>query len=822
MNTLFSIVISDDADETTKYAAEELQRHVEQLVVGWTPSIKTDGEKIGERTIIIGENLYSKKFFPDVQQSKLPREGYYISTRGPRMLILGGSSRGTLYGIYDLLERLGVRWWTPAETELRKKTVLEIPNLNVKYTPPLVYRATWYRNAMDGDWLARMRLNGGTFGGLHQKDRHGGEERYASDRGAHTYEGLVPTEKYFDRHPEYFCEVNGVRLRYNNQLCPTNPDVADIASETAREWIKKTPGTHMVSITQNDWGNWCTCKTCAKIIEKEDAPSAPALHLANEVAKRLEKEFPDVYIDTFAYAWTQKPPKYMKAHPNVMVRIAPIGNCFGHPIRTCPANADCREAVTKWSKISKNIFVWHYVTDFFHYMSPFPNLLSLEDDIHYYLEHGLKGLFLQGNGNSLCGDVSELKAYLMARIMWNPSLKAKNIREEFISGYYKSAGPFVEDYISCFEKAFAKAGNKFHLHLYRTLWENDSPYLERPVLDRARKFLEQAYRVAKDEPEILKRLDRILVGLDYTELFFYERPSKNAVNKNQLNCRTSQRRNNLAKRFFAVCGRENVSHYGEHYGRYTTITSLERAWLNSMGKHNLLMLKSGGAKMKIVPDLGGRIISYGPAEKSIRAGKNVLGTGSPDSFGYPCEGGYEEYSEKPHQSPGFSEKFIVLKKSASSAILSCNTETGLNIKRTIKIDSSGDVTISSALFNPKDSPIPSCFRAHIEIDLKTRPDKLKTWFLKNKTWQQREGKIGMVLYDDDVPDGWLFWLEENNTGFWQVWSKKEIGAGFVGTVQAEPAVITLDIVKYRENVPLMPKQKQTITHKFGWLKKLPF
>lgn len=818
MNTLFEIVISNEAPLAVRFAAEELQDHVGQMVLGGPPCIKTDEEQIGAKEVLVGDSAHRRKLFPDIRPAGLALEGYFLVTRGPHLLVLGGSPRGTLYGVYDLLERLGVRWWTATEAHVPKKTLIAISGLNVHFTPPLIYRAIWYRNAMDGDWLARMRLNGGAAGGPHLKERHGGMERYAADAGCHTYMALVPPERYHKRHPEYFSEVNGVRLRHVAQLCCTNPQVADIAAETARQWLKRTPEARLVSITHNDWNNWCTCPKCAALIAKEGAPSAITLHLANEVAKRLEREFPDVLIDTFAYGWTQTPPRHMQAHPNVLVRICPIGNCFGHPIRTCKRNAECREAVTKWSRISQTIFVWHYVNDFFHYMSPWPCLPSLEDDIHYYLEHRLKGLFLQANGNSNGGDFADLKAYIWAKKIWNPALKLDDLRQEFMAGYYGDAADAVEEYCATFEKAFKAAGPDYHLLIYnQSPWKNTSPYLALPVLNRARKTLVRAYAQA-DSAVVASRLDKLQAGLDYTELFYFQRPLPTIARGNTLVCRAGKRRETLARRFFATCKRENFSHYREHLTHYATITSLRRAWLDSLGQHPLLTLSSVGARMKVTPSLGGRIVEYTPAGKNL----DLLGKSCPQTFGYPCTGGYEEYTEHHHQAPGFSEQFHVVKKTGNSLVLRARLDTSLVLERSIRLESgTGNALIRTTLKNLQDAAIPGTLRAHLEIDLHTAIKEVEAWFLIGTKWQKREPPLSGAFYEEDVPDGWAFWSPARAIGLWQTWSRQQVGAAFLCPLPLEPTVLVLDLLKDRYDQPIPPDGMQKIAHRFGWLNRPP-
>ncbi|MHB0939657.1 MAG: DUF4838 domain-containing protein [Armatimonadota bacterium] len=810
----FTIIIAHDAPPAVRYAAEELQRYVDLMAVAHAP-IRTDEQSVERRMILVGDSALRGKLFPEVKGESLQFEDYLIRTND-HLLILGGSPRAVLYGVYDLLERLGVRWWAPGEETVPVRLLLDIEPINIDVRPPLIYRATWYRNAMNADWQARVRLDAGTMGPVLLQERHGGMERFANDHTGHTYDGLVPTAKYFDPHPEYYSEVNGVRLRHTNQLCCTHPDVADIAAETARQWLDRTPGSRIVSVTQNDHGNWCTCMECTKMMEHEGGPTAPALHLANEVAKRLEKTHPYALVDTFAYAYTQAPPKHLQAHPQVLVRLAPIGNCFGHSIQSCPVNQPCLEAVQGWSKIARNLFVWHYVADFFHYLAPFPNLPPLQEDIRFYVEHGVKGIFMQGDGNSPGGDFAELKAWLIARLLWNPKLEAADARWEFLRGYYREAAPAVQEYLETFEQVFAASGQ--HLHLYRTLWQNEAAYFEPPVLKRARAALNRAKRQA-DGPDVLSRLQRIEAGLDYTELFYHEHPKRRVRRDGNLACRVSPRREEMVNRFFTAVDAHRITHYAEEYGRYTKTTELRRVWQDSTGTHKVLTLEHGNSRAEIAPTLGGRILTFG--SKSV----NHLGQSTPGTFGYPCAGGYEEYTTPSHQSAGFASAFQVLKRSKTQATLQATVDSGLVLHRTIALGQDDTLTVRTELRNPLDLPVPGCLRAHLEIDLGTPVTELQYWFLLDGEWVPREaGKHGPAgsWYEGDVPEGWAFWAEGTQRGLWQRWERGQVGAIYLGGIPGESNTLALDLAANRSGAAIPPGKCQLIKHLFGWVKNNTF
>jgi len=767
------VVLAKDAGVAVRYAAEELLRYVNRMTqCDYGTAITDDTGPVAPSEVIIGDSTHRRQLFPDIDPAKLAREEIVVRTRDRHLLLLGGSPRATLYAVYELLERLGVRWWTAKVAQVPACQRLDLPELNVRFTPPLIYRSVYYVEAMDADWLARQRLNAGTMTQQYLAERHGGMEHFAADKAGHTYAGLVPVDQYFDRHPEYFSEINGVRQRHLNQLCCTHPDVADIAAATARRWLDATPDCRIVSATQNDHRNWCTCQNCQALIDREGAPSALVLNLANAIAQRLAKTHPQVLVDTFAYDWTLAAPRRMKAHPNVLVRLAPIWNCFGHSIRSCPANEPCRAAFAAWSRIAKHLFVWHYVTDFNQYLMPYPNLTPLRDDLHFYIEHGVKGAFYQGNGNSLGGDMSELKTYLIAKLLWNPQLDAAALRAEFLTGYYRAAAPAVEEYLTVLEKARGKE------HAFTYANKNKSaPHREPAALARAGKALVRATRLGQDDPEVLARLELIQARLDYTG-----------------------RRNKA--RTLDVLERHGVTHYAED-GSRATIAFLRRWWLFAPRKHAVITLRGGGSRLDVVPALGGRIVAFGPANGRI----NFMAQNSPAAHPYPYCIGYEEYSERQFQSAGYTEPYEVIARSAREVRLRARLDNGLQIERRITLEArTGAVHVDSVLRNPTGTTVQADLRGHLEIDLGTPPAEVEGF--KAGAWN-----------GDQLPVEWKFWSAKTGRGFWQSWTRRSVGAIFLGSNPAAKTTLSLDLAVAEFDGPLAPGKTQRLRHSFGWMLK---
>ncbi len=87
----------------------------------------------------------------------------------------------------------------------------------------------------------------------------------------------------------------------------------------------------------------------------------------------------------------------------------------------------------------------------------FPNYYSLGPNIDFFQAHGVRGVFEEGPGMGPGDgtDLEELKDYVMAEKLWDPSLDHEVLISEFLSGYYGSAAPFIRLYMdtmvsSCF------------------------------------------------------------------------------------------------------------------------------------------------------------------------------------------------------------------------------------------------------------------------------------------------------------------------------------------------------------------------------------
>jgi len=505
----YRIVVAEDASASTRHGAEELQKFLQEISGARLP-IVSDRQAPAPEEIVLGKSSRLEHLKVQVDFAALGREGYVIRTVGQSVVIAGGSLRGNLYGVYGLLEdHLGCRWFAPGVSRIPKTERLVLGTIDDRKVPVLEYREPFTFDCFDGDWCARNRVNS-SRGRL--EARHGGKVLFGDGFFVHTFDTLVPPRKYFKDHPEYFSLVGGKRQDGYAQVCSTNEEVIRLCTEGIRSAMKAQPDAFVFSVSQNDTDMHCECDQCQAIARKEDSQGAPVFYLVNRVAEAIEKEFPDKAVETLAYQWTRRPPRQWRPRPNVIVRLCSIECCFSHPLGTCdgPANRKFRDDLEGWAKVSQRLWVWDYVTDFSHYLLPFPNQRVRNDNIRLYVKNNVKGIFEQDTYDTPHSEMAALGGYLTAKFLWNPDYDENTAIDEFLAGYYGQAAGPIRTYLD----ALHDRAERENVHV--AIWAAPaSTHLTNELLTRADGLWEEAEKLAAGQPEVLRRVKLSRMSVDY-------------------------------------------------------------------------------------------------------------------------------------------------------------------------------------------------------------------------------------------------------------------------------------------------------------------
>ena len=113
MSEISTVVIGRNSDTVERFAAGELAKYAETMS-GQAIAI---ADASSESAIYVGSFPGDK--FPGEREkliddlAKLHQDGFIIRSVSGNVIIQGKTSRATLYGVYDYLRMLGVRWYFP-------------------------------------------------------------------------------------------------------------------------------------------------------------------------------------------------------------------------------------------------------------------------------------------------------------------------------------------------------------------------------------------------------------------------------------------------------------------------------------------------------------------------------------------------------------------------------------------------------------------------------------------------------------------------------------------------------------------------------------
>ena len=503
----YSIVLCDDASISEKTAAEELQDFLKQISGAELPLINSNELEEGRKHIYVG---FNKEYAAEcgVEAPDDIDEGFTYRTVGDNIWIYGGKNRGTMYGVYAFLENeFGVRWYTVDYTKIPVTKKWKVKDFCRSEQPLVRFRFDQYYNVLDEAWLARNKCNSDYW---ISENKYGGLSSYWE---GHTFRIFISPDEYFSEHPEYFSMREGGVRRPDAQLCLSNPEVLQICIDKMKYTIATNPLFDIYSMSQNDNPFPCLCDKCRAIEEQYGGHSGLLLWFVNQVADAIKPIYPDKYIGTFAYMYTRKPPVGIVPRNNVVIRLCSLECCRAHPIEECEHNRSFMSDIENWSKIAPNIYIWDYVVNFSQYVAPFPNFNVLAENIRTFMKYNVMGIRQQANYQSIGGEFSEMKAWVISKLLWNPYQDTRKLVSQFINDYYGEAASCIQQYFDLCH-SLIKDETVFDIYI-----DANAPLYTDEFVREAREILNKARQaVASSGEDMRLRVDMVALQIDYLRM----------------------------------------------------------------------------------------------------------------------------------------------------------------------------------------------------------------------------------------------------------------------------------------------------------------
>jgi hypothetical protein len=277
-----------------------------------------------------------------------------------------------------------------------------------------------------------------------------------------------------------------------------------------------------------------------------------------------------------------------------------------------------------WSGITNQLYIWHYNTNFSHYLLPFPDFDELAADIPMYRRHGVAGLFLEGAYAPGGGaENAELRSYVMAKLLWDTNANVEKLIDEFHASYYGKSARFMRQYFDLLHREVRMPPSGLGQHI----WIYGVPDYREDLLRQARDLFRRAEAVAESNT-VRVRIQKARLSLDYVGLL---QSMKFAVKEGQYTPADLNALKTQFEQFLVRVGRFGITEL--HEG--SKLAEDERRFNNYVRSYRVATLENSSLRVDVVPELSGRVVRM--IDK--KTGRNLLRRLDPGEYENPDTGG---------------------------------------------------------------------------------------------------------------------------------------------------------------------------------------
>lgn len=393
---------------------------------------------------------------------------FKVVFQGRRARVSGSRPRALLYGIDACLGALtGVQWFD-GKAGICEQPAGRMPAKNIESRAAFRERSLSSHVSLGPDAvkvLIHNRFNGISFylplllrADELAKQQLAEAEKYDLDVtvGGHIVSQLVPAERYFDAHPDYFALVNGRRIR-SGHLCYSNPNAAHLLVERiveqAAQLLARSKAIKRFSIWSEDSAVTCECPNCRKR-PFNDHFSAIVQHAGKLISARgipVRLEF-IIYNalcgrERNAAFVTLAPPERMT--PDADCLLAYWGRDYSRAINEADNAYDLKgrrnieEAAQRCRMGDCALRLFEYYADIWQLGDLFPFLGPvIWKDIRYYHELGVKGFWLciaecpLGRPEYPVRELEWMNLAFAGRAMWDPYADYHQFLDDYLAAQF--------------------------------------------------------------------------------------------------------------------------------------------------------------------------------------------------------------------------------------------------------------------------------------------------------------------------------------------------------------------------------------------------
>lgn len=471
------IAVPSDTHQAVRFAAEELQRYLQQITGARLP-VREFAQLPHPNLLALAPNEAAATQLLQNYPAIAQRDGFYLQATRQGVLLSGERPRSLLYAAYTFLTHLGCRWLGPGDEVIPQRATLVLEPLTLTEAPVFANRdlcedsaqipaqnlALRQQQTEDDtlyvDWMAKARLSGFYPFRWTPEDPSADDVLAAIQKrdlemigGGHMIPPFLPRQ-LFSQHPEYFrMDATGNRVADGN-FCVSNAEAMAIVCHAAVEHARARPHLGLLNIWGDDvfGGSWCSCPACAAL-----SPQDQYITACNEILGALRAAGIATQVAFIVYYDTLVPNLRVSPDPEMFLLFAPRLRCYAHGLDdcTCERNVWHRTNLERWLAhvAPERVAAFEYYADTILYRSlgiALPKTILA--DLRYYQRLGASRVTQHSISATYSYLSQPLNYYAYAAASWNPQVDLESLFDDYYQNAYGAAANLMKQYWSSAER----------------------------------------------------------------------------------------------------------------------------------------------------------------------------------------------------------------------------------------------------------------------------------------------------------------------------------------------------------------------------------
>ncbi|MFC3800778.1 DUF4838 domain-containing protein [Cohnella sp. GCM10012308] len=455
-------------------------------------------------------------------------DGFAIRQTGNRIYILGTEPKGALNGVYDFLEKnTGILWTRASDTGTvyEPQQTVRAEHVNYSEKSPFLLRG-WHLTGLgaNGEYhsdpatelmMARNKLNA-KLAEFENLPLWAGQDSIGIKpfNIGHNLGYWLPNALFFNTHPEYFnTDANGnpIPESQQTQINFYHPDVPGVIAERVAAFLDENPIEYVgVGINDTHYYEQAGYSDQPFVTEdgvtiqpnEADYKSTVFYTFLNKIARQVKVTHPEAKIVTFAYFFTEVPPR-IALEDNIVIVLAPISGDERLPMKTDDPDSLNYAYVLKlqgWLAKTNQIVMYNYYGSFLSDKYERPIAEKVQADMRYYRELGLTGVIPEGivDANGPNWAINALQFWLFEKLMWNPDADIEQLKTEYIAKVYGDASVPMRTYYDLIEQGWNQYDDPIAYNTSASTYIGKY-VIEAGIADEAQQALDQAWALADEK-----------------------------------------------------------------------------------------------------------------------------------------------------------------------------------------------------------------------------------------------------------------------------------------------------------------------------------